>query len=68
MAATTKYRDVTEFCKAASANKGSHFEDVLAGGPNLSDNLRAFSKEYAKDYVKKHGFVGGAVDDDGLIV
>jgi hypothetical protein len=53
MAATTKYKELIDFCKAAAANKGNHFEDVLANYPNISDNLRPFKKEYFKDYVKK---------------
>ncbi|XP_045806113.1 uncharacterized protein LOC123899101 [Trifolium pratense] len=52
MAATAKYTELVEFCKAAGADKGSHFTEVLASYPNISDNLRPFSKKYAKDYVK----------------
>jgi hypothetical protein len=53
--ATVKYKELADFCKAARAEKGSNFENVLANYPNISDNLHPYKTKFAKDYVKKFG-------------
>jgi hypothetical protein len=53
MIATVKYKELVDFCKVTGAEKGSNFENVVANYPNISDNLRPYNTEFAKDYVKK---------------